>query len=132
MKSRFSSRLRGGLSGVTLLSLPFVSNALMETNLYTFGSSPSDGNHARAVLVQASDGTFYGTTLAGGTNNVGTVFKLVAALPSPANRMNDVTVAGTNVVITIASVAGETYQLQSAADLTSGHWSDVPGVSATN
>jgi len=60
------------------------------------------------------------------------VFKLAASLPSPANQINGVSVARTNVVITVSSVAGETYQLQYAADLTSGNWSNVPGVLVTN
>ena len=82
-----------------------------------------------AGLVQGSDGNFYGTGEGAGA---GTAFKLAAALPSPANQMNGVSVAGTNVVITVSSVSGETYQLQYAADLASGNWSNVPGVSVTN
>ena len=95
------------------------------TKLYSFGGGqgqPRDG------LVQGSDGNFYETTEMGG----GSVFKLAASLPAPANRMNGVSVAGTNVVITVSSVAGETYQLQYATSLTSGNWSNVPGVSVTN
>jgi uncharacterized repeat protein (TIGR03803 family) len=82
-----------------------------------------------AGLVQGSDGNFYGTAEGAGA---GTVFKLATSLPSPANQMNGVSVAGTNVVITVASVAGETYQLQYATDLTSGNWSNDPNVSVTN
>ena len=39
------------------------------TVLYTFGTSPSDGQNPSGALVLASDGNFYGTTLAGGTPN---------------------------------------------------------------
>jgi hypothetical protein len=46
--------------------------------------------------------------------------------------VSGVSVAGTNVVITVASVAGETYQLQYTADLASGIWSNVPGAAVTN
>jgi uncharacterized repeat protein (TIGR03803 family) len=46
------------------------------TNLYSFGSSPSDGENPAAGLVQGSDGNFYGTTYDGGTSNVGTVFRI--------------------------------------------------------
>jgi uncharacterized repeat protein (TIGR03803 family) len=98
--------------------------------LYSFGA-PGQGEPG-AGLVQGSDGNFYGTTELGGTNFRGTVFKLVVSLPSPANQMNGVSVVGTNVVITVSSVAGETYQLQYATDLTSGNWSNVPNVSVTN
>jgi uncharacterized repeat protein (TIGR03803 family) len=45
------------------------------TNLYSFGSSPKDG-YTPSVLVQGSDGNFYGTTFGGGTNNNGTVFRI--------------------------------------------------------
>jgi uncharacterized repeat protein (TIGR03803 family) len=52
------------------------------TTLYAFGTvtnangEPLDGANPQAGLVQGSDGDFYGTTSAGGTNNVGTVFQL--------------------------------------------------------
>jgi uncharacterized repeat protein (TIGR03803 family) len=37
--------------------------------LYSFGSSAADGQGPSGALVLASDGNFYGTTLAGGTPN---------------------------------------------------------------
>jgi uncharacterized repeat protein (TIGR03803 family) len=47
------------------------------TNLYSF--SGNDGANPQAALVQGSDGYFYGTTYAGGTNNpVCTVFKITS------------------------------------------------------
>ena len=45
------------------------------TTLYFFGNSPSDGVNPYAALAQGSDGNFYGTTVGGGTNNFGTVFR---------------------------------------------------------
>jgi uncharacterized repeat protein (TIGR03803 family) len=47
-----------------------------ETNLYSFGSVPNDGTGPEAVLVQGSDGNFYGTTVLGGTYGDGTVFRI--------------------------------------------------------
>ena len=94
-------------------------------NLYSFVGT---GVGPEAGLVQGSDGNFYGTT----ADVQGTVFKLIVSLPTPANKMNGVSVVGTNVVITVSSVAGETYQLQYATDLISGNWSNVPNVSVTN
>jgi uncharacterized repeat protein (TIGR03803 family) len=48
------------------------------TTLYEF-SYGSGGANPFAGLVQGSDGNFYGTTVAGGTNNEGTVFKITPA-----------------------------------------------------
>ena len=45
------------------------------TGLYSFGGT-NDGANPIAGLVQGSDGNFYGTTELGGTNNLGTVFRL--------------------------------------------------------
>jgi uncharacterized repeat protein (TIGR03803 family) len=39
----------------------------VETVLYSFGSSPADGQGPSGALVQASDGNFYGTTASGGS-----------------------------------------------------------------
>jgi len=47
------------------------------TVLYRFSSS--DGAGPDATLVQGSDGSFYGTTEAGGANGVGTVFVITRA-----------------------------------------------------
>lgn len=48
------------------------------TTIYSFcaQSNCADGASPRAGLLQASDGNFYGTTLAGGSANSGTVFKI--------------------------------------------------------
>jgi uncharacterized repeat protein (TIGR03803 family) len=47
------------------------------TTLYSFPGG-KDGRDPRAGLVQGSDGNFYGTTVGGGTNLAGTVFKISA------------------------------------------------------
>jgi uncharacterized repeat protein (TIGR03803 family) len=103
------------------------------TNLWSF-TNGSDGANPQAGLVQGSDGSFYGTTsqLLSGPNKFGTVFKLTVPLNPPANQVSSFQPAGANVVFTIPSVAGETYQLQFATDLVVGNWSNVPGVSVTN
>jgi uncharacterized repeat protein (TIGR03803 family) len=44
--------------------------------LHTFKGYPSDGYHPIGILVQGTDGNFYGTTYQGGANNQGTVFKI--------------------------------------------------------
>lgn len=61
-----------GPAAVTSVSIACVSNF---TLLYSFagGSDAADPYH---TLIQDSDGTFYGTTLTGGVNNTGAVFKI--------------------------------------------------------
>lgn len=46
-----------------------------ETVLHLFAAAPADGARP-SVLIQGSDGNFYGTTAIGGANNAGAVFKL--------------------------------------------------------
>src|ERR1700694_3229545 len=46
-----------------------------EAFLHLFAAAPADGA-GPVVLIQGSDGNFYGTTAIGGANNAGTVFKL--------------------------------------------------------
>jgi uncharacterized repeat protein (TIGR03803 family) len=99
------------------------------TNLYTFNST--DGSNPSG-LVQGSDGNFYGTTSGLGTNGGGTVFQLVVPLNSPPNQISAIHIAGTNVFVTIPSIAGEFYQLQYRNSLTSDLWSNVAGAVATS
>jgi uncharacterized repeat protein (TIGR03803 family) len=49
------------------------------TALHTFKGYPTDGYRPIGVLVQGSDGDFWGTTYEGGANNEGTIFKISAA-----------------------------------------------------
>jgi uncharacterized repeat protein (TIGR03803 family) len=109
------------------------------TSLYSFGSSPSDGQIPQGGLVQGSDGNFYGTTLLGGTGSCehgcGTVFKLTVPLnppPYPINQITGVRLSGATVVFNIPSIAGETYQLQFTSSMTPTNWVNVSGVSVTN
>ncbi len=50
----------------------------MLTTLYSF-TGGTDGGYPTAGVIQASDGSFYGTTLYGGASGAGTVFKLDGA-----------------------------------------------------
>jgi uncharacterized repeat protein (TIGR03803 family) len=52
------------------------------TTLYSFCSQSGcrDGEFAEAALIQATNGNFYGTTLAGGTLDSGTIFSLSVGL----------------------------------------------------
>ena len=49
------------------------------TILHSFTNSGSDGAAPNAPPIQAGDGNFYGTTIAGGTNHDGTIYKLTPA-----------------------------------------------------
>jgi uncharacterized repeat protein (TIGR03803 family) len=72
----------GGLEGNTGIPLITTSGTVFkitptgeETVLHLFAGAPDDGAVPQ-VLIQGSDGNFYGTTEIGGANNAGTVFKL--------------------------------------------------------
>jgi len=68
----------------TGVALAFLSLAAMNapaqtfTTLYSFCSQTSciDGTTPSAALIQATNGSLYGSTLSGGTNNDGTLFRL--------------------------------------------------------
>jgi len=46
--------------------------------LYAFNGGPNDGAAPAAAVLKGSDGNLYGTTIAGGANSQGTVFRLAA------------------------------------------------------
>ena len=48
----------------------------VETVLYSFGTTASDGLVPSGALIQASDGNLYGTTVDGGMAGMGNVFRL--------------------------------------------------------
>jgi uncharacterized repeat protein (TIGR03803 family) len=72
---------KGGVGGGTVFDITAEGKLI---TLYTFCSETDcfDGDEPYAGLVQATNGKFYGTTLAGGTNNSGadgTVFEITPA-----------------------------------------------------
>ena len=62
------SLLTGAQAGQTQIAPPF-------TTVFSFTAS-SDGAYPRASLIRGKDGNFYGTTLTGGANGYGVVFKI--------------------------------------------------------
>lgn len=65
-----------------------------ETILHSFGASATDGQTPRAGVIIDNAGNLYGTTMNGGANQMGTVFKIDAAgtetiLYSFGGRVND-------------------------------------------
>jgi uncharacterized repeat protein (TIGR03803 family) len=69
----YGTTYAGGTHGAgTLFS---ITPAGVETVLYSFGSTSGDGADPEAALIQGTDGHFYGTTISGGANGNGAVFK---------------------------------------------------------
>jgi uncharacterized repeat protein (TIGR03803 family) len=123
----------GNFYGTTLYDLGTIfkiTPAGTLTMLWQF--SNSGGSNPMAELIQGCDGSFYGATPAGGTNDQGTIFKLTIPLNPPANQISSVSMAGSNIVFAIPSAAHETYQLQCSTDLTSGIWSNICGAYVSN
>jgi uncharacterized repeat protein (TIGR03803 family) len=56
-----------------------VTTSGVEAVLHSFGAYPGDGSGDVGVVVQANDGNFYGTSLSGGADNNGTIFKITPA-----------------------------------------------------
>jgi uncharacterized repeat protein (TIGR03803 family) len=86
-----------------------------------------EGAFPQGPVVQGSDGNFYGATVNGGTNGLGTIFRLSVPLSPPANQISilvgPLPVANfTEIVVLIPSVAGETYQLQYTALMSPANW----------
>jgi uncharacterized repeat protein (TIGR03803 family) len=66
----------GGISGHGTIFR--ISSAGVLTNLHLF-TGGADGDSPGAPLIQGMDGSFYGTTIFGGTNDAGVVFKITPA-----------------------------------------------------
>jgi uncharacterized repeat protein (TIGR03803 family) len=83
----------------------------------------TNGANPQAVLVEGTDDNLYGVTQNGGPTDNGVIFRLTvpSLVPTLAFRTPIRLVNGT---ITLAwnTVAGQTYQLQSVANLTSTNW----------
>ena len=120
----------GGANGVGTLFKITPSGSY--TNLYSFGTNPGSGTYPMTKLVQGSDGSLYGTCNGGGTIGYGVVYKVSVPLNPPANQISAIRQTCTNIVVSIPSVAGETYQLQSSTSMQPTNWVNVSGASITN
>src|ERR1017187_7875447 len=69
----YGTTRQGGLGYGTVFR---ISPSGSETNLLAFGVGPADGDLPVANLVRGSDGNFFGTTVGGGTNADGNVFRI--------------------------------------------------------
>src|ERR1051326_8918701 len=66
-----------GIVAAAIVAGPVIVSAQTVTVLHSFNGA--DGQLPEAVLVQGSDGNFYGTTALGGANHKGTIFKIDSA-----------------------------------------------------
>jgi len=74
--SLYGTTSTGGASGATNGTVFKITLGGLFTSLLTFPSNGRSGRAPMGNLVQGSDGSFYGTTSAGGTSENGTVFKI--------------------------------------------------------
>jgi uncharacterized repeat protein (TIGR03803 family) len=78
------------------------------TTLHTFDGYPTEGSQPYAGLVQATNGTFYGTTIGGGANGDGTVFSLAVGLGPFVKTLPTSGEVGAAVIILGTDLTGAT------------------------
>lgn len=96
--------------------------------LYDFdlvGGEAADGSHSYAGLTGGGNGVFYGTTLSGGLNGFGTVFRFVLA-PNLAIAIS----AQGSPEVTLRGFPGQVCHLQASADFS--QWATVATLVLTN
>jgi len=89
------------------------------TSLYSF-TGGSDGSQPTTGMVQARDGSFYGTTYDGGQGGVGTVFRLTIV-----PEIQAVTLTNSMLSLAWSTEAGGVYRLQYTSDLSSTNWANL-------
>lgn len=74
----YGTTVEGGYNGGYAGTVFEITPTGMLTTLYNFCSQPgcADGQAPVAALIQAADGNFYGSTVQGGTNGRGTIFRI--------------------------------------------------------
>ena len=104
----------GNLYGTTVQGgIPFSAGTIFEitpngalTTLHSFDYS--DGQIPNGALMQATDGNIYGTTIYGGANSDGTVFRLVSGLGPFVEPQPSAGKAGVTIVILGNGLSGST------------------------
>jgi uncharacterized repeat protein (TIGR03803 family) len=93
------------------------------STLYQF-TGANDGANPSGSLIQGTDGSFYGTTVNGGSNGDGTVFHFsVLETPSPPVFQSIIRSSGT-FTFAWSTAAGRTYQIQYTTNLNQTLWSN--------
>ena len=94
--------------------------------LHTFGTSSGDGHYPHAPLLRGRDGLLYGTTLAGGDMDCGTVFRLV-----PLPRIDSFARSqGVPFRFTATGVSNFTYAVQASSNVVD--WSTLTNMVAAS
>jgi len=123
----YGARFEGGdaNAGFVFQIAPDGSNLVI---LHSFSTNGIDGTNPLAGLFRASDGTLYGTTSAGGSSGVGTIFSL--RLPPPSPKLLLPLVSPDGVVIRFSAPAGKTYLVQRSSAL-NGTWLTLTNLEAS-
>jgi uncharacterized repeat protein (TIGR03803 family) len=104
----YGATTSGGANGAGLLFSISTGGAF--SPLYSFcpRTNCPDGNSPSASLLQATNGTFYGTAVYGGTNNLGTIFSLSTGLAPFVSLQTTAGPAGASVKILGTSLSRPT------------------------
>lgn len=113
----YSTTYGGGPNGSDGTVFQITTNGAF-TTVYAF--SGADGSHPNAALTQAADGSFFGTTAAGGASGYGTIFRFI--IP-PA--FQTITPANGGIAFTWSAMPKQICQLQYNTNLTSANWLDL-------
>ncbi len=86
-----------------------------------------DGADPRGSLTLATDSNFYGTTISGGNDGSGTIFRL-NVIVDPLLRPIAITRSSNDMVIAFYATAGKTYRLERKLNITDKSWQRITGV----
>jgi uncharacterized repeat protein (TIGR03803 family) len=75
----YGTTVGGGTHGMGTVFRLSPTGGVAFVTLHNFGDSTNEGAQPYAGLVLANDGNFYGVTSSGGSNNVGTVFRITSS-----------------------------------------------------
>jgi uncharacterized repeat protein (TIGR03803 family) len=93
----------GSDSSGTVYQLTYSGSSWSETPIYTF-TGGSDGSNPHAGLIMDSNGALYGTTVFGGANSKGTVYKLTPGTPWTETVLYSFGASSSDAAIALAGV----------------------------